>query len=507
MRYAPIVSTVLIALSLSSAACVGGSKGISAEDKEKLKVYILDAPPADAQKVDVNFENRVHIIGYKVEPAIAPPGTEVRVTYYWRCDQPLDDGWLLFTHVVDDASGQRTNLDWVGPLRENKDSKQVLGPSRWEKGKVYADSQTFTMPDWGDSMGPAVTLKTGIWKGDGRLHITAGPSDGDNAFTGVQVRTGRGGGAKPAEAPKGNVPRLEVTKLPSGPAAEKIVIDGKADEKAWQAASWTGAFVDVGSGGPHHGAPAGGSAKVLWDDQNLYVFFQVKDKTPSGGYTEPKAQEKENLWTTTGQPKLWMRDTVEIMIDPDGDGDNVNYYELQINPQNKVFHTQYDGYNTPKTDPNGPFGHEDWDPKLKSAVVIHGTLDKAGGDDDGYDVEVAIPWTSFSKGAKQLPPKHGDSWRMNFYAMENNGGCAWSPILGQGNFHKASRFGRVIWNVPGGSIADAGASDASAAASDAGPSRDGGKVAPVGSATGAPTGAAPATTQRGGVRFRAPDQP
>ena len=34
---------------------------------------------------------------------------------------------------------------------------------------------------------------------------------------------------------------------------------------------------------------------------------------------------------------------------------------------------------------------------------------------------------------------------MNFYAMKNNGGTAWSPILGMGNFHRASRFGRVRW--------------------------------------------------------------
>lgn len=503
MRFATIVSTALVFGSLvSGVACVGGSKGISAEDKEKVKAYVLDAPPADAKKIDVNFENRVHIVGYKVEPASAAPGTEAKVTFYWRCDQTLDDGWLLFTHVVDDASSQRMNLDWVGPIRENRDGKQLLGPSRWEKGKVYVDVQTFTMPDWGDSMGPSVTLKTGIWKGDGRLHITSGPSDGDNAFASVQVLTGRGAGtasAKPPESPKNNVPHLEVMKLGT---ADKIVIDGKADEKAWQTASWTGPFVDVGTGGPHRGLPAGGSAKVLWDDQNVYVFFQVKDRTPSGGFTDPKSQEKEKLWTTTGQPKLWTRDTVEIMIDPDGDGDNTDYYELQINPQNKVFHSQFDRYNSPKTDPDGPFGHEDWDLKLKSAVVIHGTLDKSGGDDDGYDVEIAIPWTSFSK-AKQLPPKHGDSWRMNFYAMENNGGCGWSPILGQGNFHKASRFGRVVWNVPGGTIADAGAADANAGATDAGAARDSGAKK---DASSAPPSAPPAPTgpPKGGVHLHAP---
>jgi hypothetical protein len=141
-----------------------------------------------------------------------------------------------------------------------------------------------------------------------------------------------------------------------------------------------------------------------------------------------------------------MHDTVEVMTDPDPSGDNKNYYELQINPQNKVFHTQYDDYNSPKTDPNGPFGHEDWDPKLKSAVVVNGDLDKPG-KDQGYTVEAAIPWAAFDK-AVNHPPKNGDVWRMNFYAMKNNGGVAWSPILGQGNFHKSSRFGKVTWVDP-----------------------------------------------------------
>lgn len=516
-RFTKVVSVLFLTFGsvaiTAQSGCVGGSKGISAEDKEKLKAYILDAAPADAIKVDVNFENRVRIIGYKVEPAVVPPGSEAKVTFYWRCDQTLDDGWLLFTHVVDEASGQRSNLDWVGPLRENRENKQVLGPSRWEKGKVYADVQTFTMPDFGETMGPSVTLKTGIWKGDGRLHITAGPSDGDNAFAVVQVQTGKGAAAV-QHPPKGNVPRLEVTKLvgatPSAPP-EKIVIDGKADEKAWQTAPWTGLFVDVGTGGPHHGAPTRGSAKLLWDDQNLYVFFQVKDKIPHGGFTDPKSQE--DSWTTTGQPMLWTKDTVEIMLDPDGDGDNIDYYELQVNPQNKVFHTQYDGYNTPKKDPRGPFGHEDWDPKLKSAVFIHGELDKAS-EDAGYDVEIAIPWASFTK-AKQVPPKHGDTWRMNFYAMENNGGCSWSPILGQGNFHKASRFGRVVWNVPGAVTLDAGAGDAGstdAGAADAGVSKDAGskdagiasKDAGVAKPQPPATPPPPPGPVRNGVKFHAP---
>src|SRR6476469_7620274 len=36
---------------------------------------------------------------------------------------------------------------------------------------------------------------------------------------------------------------------------------------------------------------------------------------------------------------------------------------------------------------------------------------------------------------------------MNIYAMKDNGGVGWSPILDQGNFHRASRFGRIDWVI------------------------------------------------------------
>ena len=180
-----------------------------------------------------------------------------------------------------------------------------------------------------------------------------------------------------------------------------------------------------------------GSVKVLWDEQSLYLGFEVKDADVVSGFDK---KQKD--------PHLWTKDTVEIMVDPDGDGDNKDYYEIQVNPEGLVFDSQFDDYNSPKKDPDGPFGHQEWEAKLKSGIVVNGTLDKPGDKDEGYVVELAIPWKSFGK-AKAAPPKVGDIWRINFYAMQNNGGVSWSPILGQGNFHKASRFGRVMFAEPG----------------------------------------------------------
>ena len=132
------------------------------------------------------------------------------------------------------------------------------------------------------------------------------------------------------------------------------------------------------------------------------------------------------------------------MIDPDGDGDNRDHYEIQVNPQNLVFDSQFDRYNLPRGGKSGPFGHESWSANIVSAVHVDGTMDDDSDRDRGYVVELKIPWSSLAK-AKHSPPRPGNQWRMNFYAMQNNGGVSWSPILGQGNFHRASRFGRVHW--------------------------------------------------------------
>jgi hypothetical protein len=221
--------------------------------------------------------------------------------------------------------------------------------------------------------------------------------------------------------------------VPALAAGETITIDGVLDEPAWSKAATTGPFVDVGRGYPNPAIPVQGSARVTWDERFLYVGFEVGDKHVRGGFP---ADAKD--------PHLWERDTVEIMIDPDGDGDNKDYYEIQINPQNLVFDTQYDAYNFPNGNGRGPFGHEEWSAGLTSAVKVRGTLDNESDEDQGYTVEAQIPWASFTK-AQKSPPAPGSTWRMNFYAMQDNGGVAWSPILGKGNFHRASRFGRVKW--------------------------------------------------------------
>ena len=425
----------LAALTLSCAlltACVGGSTEShdSKQASARLKNFVLNAAPADiGTPVGADFNGKLKLIGARVDPTgTVRPGERVKLTLYWQVQKQLDAGWNLFTHVVD-ASGERVlNVDNVGPLREIRAGSQALPPSDWQAGKVYVDEQVFTLP--ASIKTDKIQILTGIWKGDERLKIVAGPHDAtDRAVAATLSVNGH------APTPKSKaVPTLSVEKLD---ASLKIKIDGKLDEPAWQTAASTGPLVDVRSGEPNQTFPVNGDVKVLWNDEGIYVGFSIADTDMIGGF------EKGDQ-----DPHLWTKDTVEMMVDPEGDGDNLDYYEIQINPQNLVFDSQFDDYNKPKTEPNGPFGHQDWSSNLKSAVALDGTVDKSDDEDRGYTVEALIPWKSFAKASK-LPPDIGSSWRVNFYAMKNNGGVAWSPIMGLGNFHKAVRFGRIVWTKRG----------------------------------------------------------
>jgi hypothetical protein len=62
-------------------------------------------PDEIPHKLDVSFENKVHLVGYKLDPPFAPPGQDVKLTFWWRCDEAIDDGWQLFTHLKDRGTG------------------------------------------------------------------------------------------------------------------------------------------------------------------------------------------------------------------------------------------------------------------------------------------------------------------------------------------------------------------------------------------------------------------
>ena len=211
-----------------------------------------------------------------------------------------------------------------------------------------------------------------------------------------------------------------------------IVIDGKLDEQAWAGAGMSKMFVSPGSGRPAPSSKVNGRARVVWNEQDLLVAFEVWDAGP----TSPFGHDDVD-------PHIWARASgVELMLQPGERSDNRDYFELQVDVNGAVWDTRFDDYMNPVTggpdDASKRFGHQEWRSGVERAVEIDARRGR-------YVVELRVPWASLRTSAFAGPPRPGATMRANFYSFRDgqSDSLAWSPLLGQGNFHKSARFGRV----------------------------------------------------------------
>ncbi len=415
-------TTALLALIAAMAlpGCVEKSRDLTRTEREQLARFVGETATTPDHEVNIDFEGKVELVGYDTSSTFWAPGEEITLTWHWRVNRALEDGWRLFTHVSDGSAPTIVNEDGAGLVRD------LYQPGRWKAGEYIRDQQVITLPaDWN---GESAIVYVGLWNGPNRLRVIDGPSDGDNRGRVATLRVGRAR-SRVGEPGRPDVPTLRAGEAPVGEdGTSALNIDGLLNEPAWAAAASSRAFVNTMTGGP---APFSVTARTLYDSTHFYVGFIVADSFLKSDFTE----HDEHLWEA---------DTVEIMVDPDGDGRN--YFEMQVSPRNVSFDTRYDRRRHP-----GPIGHADWDSELRSAVNLRGTLDDEDGD-DGYSVEIAIPWAAFAHGQPPAsPPRAGQSWRVNFYVMNQTEDgmqyAAWSPPR-VGDFHMPNRFGTVEFGAP-----------------------------------------------------------
>lgn len=155
--------------------------------------------------------------------------------------------------------------------------------------------------------------------------------------------------------------------------AGSIKVDGILDEADWAAAPWTENFADIsGEGFPEPRFLT--NAKILWDDNYLYVGARM---------------EEPCIWAD-----LVQRDTIvyynhdfEVFIDPDGDGQN--YFEIETNARETVFDLFVQKPYRARTRAFVTFS---WDaPGVLLKTHIDGTMNNPRDTDKGWSVEMAIP--------------------------------------------------------------------------------------------------------------------
>lgn len=125
--------------------------------------------PADVNRVDINFENKVKIIGWRTEPKVARRGSPLKMIVYWKVLKNRIGSWKVFVHI--DAPGQRLHGD-------HDPVAGLLPTENWRVGDIIADEHTIKV-DRTKSPAP-YTFYTGLFRGKNRLKVTDGPQDGKN---------------------------------------------------------------------------------------------------------------------------------------------------------------------------------------------------------------------------------------------------------------------------------------------------------------------------------------
>ncbi|WP_435006794.1 carbohydrate-binding family 9-like protein [Tundrisphaera lichenicola] len=231
-------------------------------------------------------------------------------------------------------------------------------------------------------------------------------------------------------APKGYV---------CGRAKAPIVVDGRLDEESWQLASWTDDFVDIqGDAKPLPRFRT--RVKMLWDDHYFYIAAQLDEPHVWGKLTDHDSV-------------IFQDNDFEVFIDPDGD--NHEYYEIEINALN----TEWDLLLEKPYRDGGPAVNA-WEiPGLKTATNVNGTINDPKDIDESWTVEFAFPWKVLAERAHRAsPPNAGDQWRVNFSRVEwehriegqtykkvegkPEDNWVWSP-QGAIDMHRPERFGYV----------------------------------------------------------------
>jgi hypothetical protein len=240
-----------------------------------------------------------------------------------------------------------------------------------------------------------------------------------------------------------------IRKIEAQQVREPMRIDGKLDEPGWNRVGVSESFVDLVSGQATHLKT---HVSVLWDERNLYIGYRIEEPNVTAKFTkqdDPIYQDNDVEFFIAGQDGYY-----EFEINAHGtiyDGLFVwqSAYEksgiarwpefdrTKSNVQSQVFN----GVGFTKHPRGLRWAFLDWDLKsIQAAVHVDGTLNDPSDKDKGWTVEVAVPWKDLAmldlSEPRSLPPKIGDTWRVDFSRFNQNkdpsnpkdsGGWALSP--------------------------------------------------------------------------------
>lgn len=163
--------------------------------------------------------------------------------------------------------------------------------------------------------------------------------------------------------------------------------------------------------------------RCLWNEDALGIYFYAIDPDIWGSYTN-------------ANDPIYKEEVVEAFLAPNPN-DLSHYFELELSPRNVPFAARIVNNGKIEVDLS-------WQPRLKTAVFVEGTLDNREDVDEFWLAQLLLPVADLCQGIRS-----GDSWRANFYRIDRtptDEHSAWCSILSNpADFHIPQRFGHLVF--------------------------------------------------------------
>jgi len=214
------------------------------------------------------------------------------------------------------------------------------------------------------------------------------------------------------------IPQIEVKR-----AASRITVDGKLDEAAWREA----ASVEFQFPWEQPGAKQKTEVRLLWDDEALYLGYDCDDSDIVAHFDQR-------------DDPTYRDDAVELFINPNPKQNF--YYGLEMNARAVLYDYFYafPQLLIKRFDMTG----------VKLATHLRGTLNVTSDKDQGWSLELAIPWHNFQELVRKLPPEPGSTWTANLNRWDGvepkRRLSQWSDSgMEKPSPHNPPRFGKLVF--------------------------------------------------------------
>lgn len=181
-------------------------------------------------------------------------------------------------------------------------------------------------------------------------------------------------------------------------ADKPFKLDGRLDKPFWEEADWTEWFDDI-EGNIRPEPRFKTRAKMLWDDNNLYIGAELLGSEIWANQTERDCV-------------IFYDNDFEVFIDPDGD--THEYYEFEMNALNTVWDLLLTKPYLNQGSPVNAFDIQG----LQTAVYIDGELNNPAAENKMWSVEIVMPFAVLNQCARGNTPDEGVYWRMNFSRVQ-----------------------------------------------------------------------------------------